>query len=160
MFRITEEVFKNILSTVFNKFKPSIRAMTLRFLAQGSYQLSVGQDFMVAMAPSTVSKSLWETINILEETPCPINIKIERTELETIEAKKWFYNRTGFPGVIGAIDGTHISVVRPIKDEHLFFNRKGSHSINVMVVIINTFNSEFICTIWLWYYEYQIGVWS
>lgn len=59
------------------------------------------------------------------------NIKMERTEFETIAAKKWFYNGTGLPGVIGSIHGTHINVIRPTKDEHLFLNRKGSHSINV-----------------------------
>lgn len=38
-----------------------------------------------------------------------------------------------FPGVIGigAIDGTHISIVAPSTDEGIYFNRKGYHSENV-----------------------------
>ena len=63
-------------------------------------------------------------------------ICFEMTEEEKIQSKKWFFERTGFPSVIGAIDGTHINIIRPTENEHLFFNRKGNHSLNVMVVII------------------------
>ena len=48
--------------------------------------------------------------------------------------KEQFYLLGRFPGVIGAIDGTHIySIIAPSEDEHLFVNRKGFHSINVQV---------------------------
>lgn len=119
--------------------------MTLRFLAQGSYQQSVGMDFMVGMAQSSVSEALWETLDILESCLCPKNINMEITHTEKIESKQWFYDRTGFPGIIGAIDGTHVNIIRPNKDEHLYFNRKGCHSINVMVV------SLVLCILYLHY---------
>lgn len=32
-------------------------------------------------------------------------------------------------GVIGAIDGSHIKILRPQKDQHVYCNRKGDHSI-------------------------------
>lgn len=36
-----------------------------------------------------------------------------------------FFEKTGFPGVIGAIDGTHVAIFPPkIEREHLFINRK------------------------------------
>ncbi|XP_055605090.1 putative nuclease HARBI1 [Uranotaenia lowii] len=38
------------------------------------------------------------------------------------------------PGVVGCIDSTHIPILRPTKDEHMYFNRKGFHSINAMIV--------------------------
>ena len=41
--------------------------------------------------------------------------------------------KTGFPGVVGAIYGTYIQIIRPNQNEHLFFNRKLKHSINAMV---------------------------
>lgn len=48
-----------------------------------------------------------------------------------------FFEKTGFPGVIGAIDGTHIAIFPPESErEHLFINRKLYHSLNVMIVII------------------------
>ncbi|KAG8231963.1 hypothetical protein J437_LFUL008883, partial [Ladona fulva] len=43
--------------------------------------------------------------------------------------------RWGFPGVIGAVDGTHIAIVPPVSErEHDFANRKGFHSKNVQIV--------------------------
>ncbi|KAI0235612.1 putative nuclease HARBI1 [Lamellibrachia satsuma] len=39
----------------------------------------------------------------------------------------------GFPRVVGAVDGTHIGILGPRQEEYAFVNRKGEHSINVMV---------------------------
>ena len=41
-----------------------------------------------------------------------------------------FFAFAGFPGVIGAIDGTHIPTLAPSKFEETFVNRKNNHSIN------------------------------
>lgn len=38
-----------------------------------------------------------------------------------------------FPGVIGAIDGTHITIASPKKDGLAYINRKGHHSIQLQV---------------------------
>ncbi|XP_035224968.1 putative nuclease HARBI1 [Stegodyphus dumicola] len=45
----------------------------------------------------------------------------------------------GFPGVIGAIDCTHVKIVAPPRNdstcpEHIFVNRHYSHSINVQMI--------------------------
>lgn len=46
-----------------------------------------------------------------------------------------FYEETGFPGVIGAIDCTHIRIKRPKREvESCYYNRKGYHSKNVQLV--------------------------
>jgi len=48
-----------------------------------------------------------------------------------------FFEKGGFPGVIGAIDGTHIAIFSPEAErEYLFINRKLYHSLNVLVVSI------------------------
>lgn len=46
-----------------------------------------------------------------------------------------FWEKHQFPGVIGLIDGTHVALV-PLEAarEHNFINRKGYHSLNVMIV--------------------------
>ena len=49
--------------------------------------------------------------------------------------KGQFYSLGRFPGVIGAIDGTRIPIIAPSEDEHLFVNRKGFHSINVLTAL-------------------------
>jgi hypothetical protein len=40
------------------------------------------------------------------------------------------------PGVIGAIDCTHVAIVRPTIHEEHFVNRKGYHSMNVQAVSV------------------------
>jgi hypothetical protein len=45
-----------------------------------------------------------------------------------------FMEKFGFPGIIGAIDGTHVAILQPVQDEHLYFNRKGFHSKNVQII--------------------------
>lgn len=40
------------------------------------------------------------------------------------------------PGIIGAVDGTHVAIVKPTGDvEHAYYNRKMFHSKNVLIVI-------------------------
>ncbi|KAK0135064.1 Beta-1,3-glucosyltransferase [Merluccius polli] len=45
-----------------------------------------------------------------------------------------------YAGVVGAIDGTHIKIIAPSKDEDVFVNRKKLHSINTQIVFDATFN--------------------
>ncbi|KAB0803856.1 hypothetical protein PPYR_00826 [Photinus pyralis] len=43
---------------------------------------------------------------------------------------------SGFPGVIGAIDGTHISITAPKEHSESYVNRKGVHSIQLQVCFL------------------------
>ena len=45
----------------------------------------------------------------------------------------------GMPGVVGAIDGTHIKIIAPSKDEDVFVNRKKVHSINTQIFLVQLF---------------------
>lgn len=46
-----------------------------------------------------------------------------------------FFEISGFPGIIGAIDCTHVKIKKPSLDvEHCYFNRKGFHSKNVQLI--------------------------
>ena len=53
-------------------------------------------------------------------------------ELQVV--KRGFYDKGGFPGVIGCVDGTHVRIQAPSTNENDFVNRKGFHSINVQAV--------------------------
>ncbi|XP_046401493.1 putative nuclease HARBI1 [Ischnura elegans] len=44
-----------------------------------------------------------------------------------------FTRSSGFPGVIGAIDGTHIEIPAPNESAAAYVNRKGYHSIHLQV---------------------------
>ncbi|XP_043270332.1 putative nuclease HARBI1 [Venturia canescens] len=45
-----------------------------------------------------------------------------------------FEESSGFPKVIGAIDGTHIHIIAPKEDAVSYINRKGYHSIQLQLV--------------------------
>lgn len=40
----------------------------------------------------------------------------------------------GFPGVLGAIDCTHVQLRAPSENAQVYVNRKGTHSINIQVI--------------------------
>lgn len=116
---------------------PTIKlGATLKFLGQGGYQHQIGQDRFAGLAQQTVSNCIKEVCNAIENVLCSKHINFVMSEDEKRAAKNSFYATSGIPGIIGAVDGTHIQMVRPSKNEHLFFNRKLKHSINAMVVSI------------------------
>lgn len=45
-----------------------------------------------------------------------------------------FHQRNGFPGVIGALDGTHISIKAPTENPQSYINRKGYYSLQLQAV--------------------------
>lgn len=45
-----------------------------------------------------------------------------------------FSRARGFPGIIGAIDGTHLNIPAPKESPEAYINRKGRHSIQLQVI--------------------------
>ena len=61
--------------------------------------------------------------------------------MKEIKLNYSFFKKTDFPGVIGCVDGTHIKILAPNKeDQHLYYNRKGFFSLNAMIVRMLIFN--------------------
>lgn len=50
------------------------------------------------------------------------------------ECKTEFWAKYGFPGVLGAIDCTHVQLHAPSENSLAYINRKGTHSINIQVI--------------------------
>ena len=103
--------------------------ISLKLLASGSFQSSAKDNINVAQ--STVSSTLSRFMDSLlskkkEFIYMPDSVYTEEIKLQ-------FYLLGRFPSVIGAIDGTHIPIIAPAEDEHLFVNRKGFDSLNVQV---------------------------
>lgn len=111
-------------------------AVALNFFARGSYQESCGQDFNIGFSQSSVSRSISEILELFEKKLCSRFISFKCSEEEENRIKNTFFEKFRIPGVIGCVDGSHISIIRPSENEHLFFNRKGYHSLNVMIVSI------------------------
>lgn len=43
---------------------------------------------------------------------------------------------SGFPNVVGCVDGTHIKIKAPNVNEGEYVNRTGFHSLNVQVIFV------------------------
>ncbi|KAK0141133.1 putative nuclease HARBI1 [Merluccius polli] len=63
---------------------------------------------------------------------------LDNQQLHRIKAN--FMAIAGMAGVVGAVDGTHIQIIAPSKDEDVFVIRKKVHSINTQIAFDATFN--------------------
>lgn len=106
----------------------------MRFFATGMYQRCTGEEYNTSMSQTMVHESITEMVIVLESSICPKWIKFPKTEAEKSSIKKRFFEKTKMPGVLGCVDGTHVKILAPAENEHLFVDRMGNHSINVQLV--------------------------
>ncbi|XP_061190799.1 putative nuclease HARBI1 [Saccostrea echinata] len=108
--------------------------IALRYFATGKMQLCNGDDFGIHQ--STVSRIVQRVSTALTR-PHIIRRYIKfPTDAQIIHRHQTdFHAIANFPGVLGAIDGTHFRILRPTVNEEEFVNRKNYHSINVQIVV-------------------------
>ncbi|XP_013110337.1 putative nuclease HARBI1 isoform X2 [Stomoxys calcitrans] len=144
LFRLNKDAFKYVLESISGKLQDPIKssavpkelklAVTLRILAEGSYQKGAGNDYNVGLSQSSVSKIFTECIDAMHSEICPKWISVRMTEVEKFEIKDYFYKKFKFPGIIGCIDGTHIKILAPgVGERFKYYNRKGFYSLNATV---------------------------
>ncbi|KAI4468076.1 hypothetical protein MML48_2g00019109 [Holotrichia oblita] len=135
----TREVI-NIASEYINE--PSRKSATsvtlkvliaLHFYGHGTYQTGVGKTIFTAVSQSTVSRAITEVTNALNEVMAGF-IHFPQNFNELRELRHRFFRQHQFPGVVGCVDGTHVAIVRPAENEHIYVNRKQYHSLNVQLV--------------------------
>ena len=106
--------------------------VALRFYATGSFQIVVGDTF--AVSKSTVC----QTVHRVTEAIASLYdryVKFPSTGDEQRSTMQSFYNRSKMPGIVGAIDCTHIPIISPgSHDAEIYRNRKGFFSVNVQLV--------------------------
>ncbi|XP_039764330.1 putative nuclease HARBI1 [Pararge aegeria] len=113
--------------------------VALAFYASGCYQTLVGQSALHNVAQKTVSRAVrqvTEALNIIFRKY--VKWPTQSDTRNAIKAK--FYQKFDFPGVLGCIDGTHVAIIRPKVHEERYFNRKGFHSLNVMIICDSDLN--------------------
>ncbi|XP_052895490.1 putative nuclease HARBI1, partial [Anopheles moucheti] len=141
-FRIPKLLFEEILGKISPYISPKHNrgltateklATTLRFLAQGSYQLGVGNDYNIAIGQSTFCETLDQTLAVLERELAYV-INMDLTEHEKSDARRYFYSKLPVPGVEMCIDGTHVRIVAPRENPIQYFNRKGFYSLNALMI--------------------------
>ncbi|KAJ1169847.1 hypothetical protein NDU88_001735 [Pleurodeles waltl] len=104
----------------------------LHMLASGSFQTTgalvagISQPSFSAFLPKVLDAIISLT---------PRHISFPNTQQKQQETKQGFYQMNGFPHVLGAIDCTHVRLVPPAATEHLYRNRKHTHSINVQAIV-------------------------
>ncbi|XP_056605038.1 putative nuclease HARBI1 [Triplophysa dalaica] len=117
-----------------NPIRAELKCLTtLRYLAMGKMQLCNADD--LAISQPSVSTSIHQTINALCRPHIIrqfISFPLDIRQLQRNKAS--FMDIAGVPGVVGAIDGTHIKLIAPRQDEDVFLNRKKTHSINTQIV--------------------------
>ncbi|KAL3871268.1 hypothetical protein ACJMK2_039275 [Sinanodonta woodiana] len=99
--------------------------VALRFFATGAHFRLIGESLGVSVA--TVCRCVFEVARALVRQAKKF-IQFPREE-STSSVKQGFYRISGFPNVIGAIDGTLIRIQAPVSN----VNRKGFHSLNVQM---------------------------
>ena len=100
----------------------------LTFFATGSFQHTVASvvgisQAAVSLAIHAVSTSLVRHANE--------HIIFPSSPASQLETKRGFLLKYGFPGVLGAIDCTHVQLRAPETQALIYVNRKGVHSINI-----------------------------
>lgn len=116
------------------KIPITLRVLTaLRFFATGNYQRGTGEEHLGNMSQQSVSNCINEVARAIEQLS-PTYIKFPTSDIQKLQIKATFMENFRFPGVIGVIDGTHIPLLQPTEDEHIFFNRKGYRSKNCQMI--------------------------
>lgn len=106
--------------------------ITLRFYATGTFQIVIGDLFNVHN--STVCKIIHKITAAIAKL-CPKYVKFPMPGEERRKQMTEVYQLSGLPGVIGAIDCTHVPVQSPGgPDAEIYRNRKGYFSINVQLI--------------------------
>jgi hypothetical protein len=110
--------------------------VALRFYATGTFQLVVGDTF--GITKSTVCQTVHRVTRAIAELHDKY-VKFPATVDEQRSVMQLFYGKSGMPGVVGAIDCTHVSIQSPGGDDaEIYRNRKGNFSVNVQLVCDST----------------------
>lgn len=122
-FRVSKDLFRHLFDILDGNLGPTVGSSTvlpiiklaaaLRFFAEGSYQKGAGNDLFVGVAQPTMSKMLSKIIDVFEEQICKTAIKFPTNDDEKNAIKMGFFEKSGFPGVINCVDGSHIKIIKP-----------------------------------------------
>ena len=114
-------------------FHPLINCSTVHIILTGSFQRMHGDEAQISQ--SSVCRVIKHVSDALASRRRQF-MKFPTTRQEIASTQQQFYQYCRFPGVLGAIDGTHVYIrtQSPGGDQPMYFlNRKNIYSINVQV---------------------------
>ncbi|KAK5647668.1 hypothetical protein RI129_002560 [Pyrocoelia pectoralis] len=98
---------------------------TIWMLAKPESFIAAGDRFN--MAKSTSHLIFFEVVSLI--TTLRHNIITWPNDIERIRINRRLHNRSGIPGIIGAIDGCHIGIKGPPHNAIDYYNRNSYHSV-------------------------------
>nr|CAH7722722.1 unnamed protein product [Callosobruchus chinensis] len=114
--------------------------VTLRYLATGRNIADL--KFSCAISPQLLGKIIPETCWALFKTLKEEYMKFPSSQEEWLEIADGFKNMWDFEYCLGAMDGKHIAIKKPVNSGSFYYNYKGFHS-RLLFAIVNA-NYEFI----------------
>ncbi|XP_032677836.1 putative nuclease HARBI1 [Odontomachus brunneus] len=145
LFRMRKDTFIELVNVIAPIYMPKMQRgdapvitvdkatlIALWYLA-GQSAMENGAD-RFGVAPSTIYHEVHRIVDIL----CALSHKfiVWPEENECAAIRQQFYDRAGYPGVIGAIDGCHVTVLAPANDHDSYADRKMNHSIILQGIVI------------------------
>uniref|UniRef100_A0A1B0DFT1 DDE Tnp4 domain-containing protein n=1 Tax=Phlebotomus papatasi TaxID=29031 RepID=A0A1B0DFT1_PHLPP len=102
----------------------------------GCYQRPTGNDFVIALSQSSVSRCVAEVANIINESIASMFIRFPTSLDDKNKIKDKFFRKYGIPGIIGCIDCTHVVIRKPSRNVEYVYcaARKSAHTKNVQIV--------------------------
>ena len=97
-------------------------------MSQGTHYSTIAELFAVGI--SNVSKCIHDVAHQILIHMYHEYIRLPTLAEGTRSMRAW-ERQTGIPGIMGAIDGTHIEVIKPVDHGEVYFNRKGYYSLNI-----------------------------
>lgn len=143
LFRLSRAAVRDLLEQILEQ-TPSLRIIranaipfqlkllgALNFFGHGSYQRPTGESRLYCQSQPSMSHSISVVVAELIKLTGEF-IRFPETAAEVTIAKAGFMSKLQMPGIVGAIDGTHIAIAKLQTDGHLYWNRKAHYSINVL----------------------------
>ena len=101
----------------------------LLFITQGLTYTQISMQLGIGIR--TACTCIHQCTNAICQHLYPIYIRLPTAIEARVNMEKWKQQTGGFPGIYGAIDGTHIQIKKPCEDGNVYFNRKSDYSINM-----------------------------
>ncbi|PIO35237.1 hypothetical protein AB205_0055390, partial [Aquarana catesbeiana] len=129
-------------TTFRNSVEPAERLLvTLRYLATGNsfaslhYEYKLGKSMVSTIVRNTCI-AIWEVLR---------DVVMRKPNKEEWNTKaELFWERCNFPNCVGAIDGKHIRIVRPVGSGSKFFNYKKYFSFVLLAVADANYSFTYI----------------
>ncbi|XP_034250198.1 uncharacterized protein LOC117650722 [Thrips palmi] len=111
-------------------------SLTLRHLATGFFFFFLIQFcFSTLCLIFTISGIIKETVKAIVKVLAPDHMRFPSSGEEWKVVAQDFEDRWNFPHCIGAMDGKHVAITRPLKSGSMYYNYHETFSIVLMAVV-------------------------